>query len=234
MAKQGGAVELRHLRYFRVVAEELNYGRAAARLHMEPFLAPAIKQFRTAYEGVSLDLQMFRPAEQDEALSRNELDVGFAMLPISNENFEARTIARLKLVMAVPASDPLAAHEHVSWPEIDGRNTISFARIPSFTPWLDAYLAERGVRLSIVQEADDGDGVLALVGVGLGIAFVPPYYARARDGVTFLELPDDECQLAYAAIWRRNDDNPLRARFVETVAATTSDEATQLSPSLLM
>jgi DNA-binding transcriptional LysR family regulator len=151
-------VELRHLRYFRVVAEELNYSRAAARLHMEPqalnfqikqlerelgfalfthrekrteltaagtvfladakdilaavdravlrgasvargesgflrigyltammnaFLAPAIKQFRTAYVGVSLDLRMLRPAEQEEALSRNELDLGFAMLPIS-------------------------------------------------------------------------------------------------------------------------------------------------------
>jgi DNA-binding transcriptional LysR family regulator len=60
------------------------------------------KQFRTAYEGVSLDLRMFRPAEQDEALSRNELDVGFAMLPISNETFEPRTIARLKLFMAAP------------------------------------------------------------------------------------------------------------------------------------
>jgi DNA-binding transcriptional LysR family regulator len=289
-------VELRHLRYFRVVAEELHFGRAAARLHMEPqplnfqikqlereigfalfshrenrtqltsagsafladveelltaadravehgaqvargesgllrvgyvsplvhaFLAPAIKLFRTDFPDVSFDLHTFRPDELELALNRQELDLGFTLLPVPDDNFEALTVSHARPVVAVPADDALAQREHLSWGELDGYDAISFEhRSSGYQRSMDAMLAEHGVRLRTVQEADSAETALALVGVGLGIALLHLFIAPApRDDVVFKCLPDDAPEAEFGAIWRRNDADPLRGHFLKSVAA---------------
>jgi DNA-binding transcriptional LysR family regulator len=289
-------VELRHLRYFRVVAEELHFGRAAARLHMEPqplnfqikqlereigfalfshrenrthltsagsafladvedllaaadravehgsqvargesgllrvgytsplvnaFLAPAIKHFRTELPEVTFSLRTLRPDELEAGLNRQELDLGFTLLPVPDDNFEALAVSHARPVVAVPADSALAERGHVSWAELDGRDAVSFEhRSSGYQRRMDAMLAGHGVRLRTVQRTDNADTALALVSVGLGIAVLHLMIApAARNDVVFLCLPDDADEAEFGAIWRRDDVQPLRGRFLEAVAA---------------
>jgi DNA-binding transcriptional LysR family regulator len=288
-------VELRHLRYFRVVAEELHFGRAAARLHMEPqplnfqikqlereigfalfsrrenrthltaagtafladvenilasadravkhgaqvargesgvlrigsvsllvnaFLTPAIKQFRATYPDVAFDLRTLRASELEHALNRQKLDLGFTVLPVPDENFDALTVSHSQPVVAVPVDGALGRRERVSWHELNGHGAISFADHASgYQRRMDEMLADHGVKLATVQQADSIEAALAFVGVGFGIALVPLVVAPPPcDDVVFVQLPDDAAWTEFGVIWRRNDVHPLRARFLDAVA----------------
>jgi DNA-binding transcriptional LysR family regulator len=294
-------MELRHLRYFHVVAEELHFGRAAARLHMEPqplnfqikqlereigfalfshrenrthltsagsafladvedllvaaeravehgaqvargesgllrvgyvnplvhaLLAPTIKQFRSTLPDVTFGLRALRPDELEHALNRQELDMGFTLLPVPDDNFDALAVSHARPVVAVPANDPLAQRERVSWRELDGRDAISFERrYLGHQQRRDSMLAEHGVELRTVQQTDSVEGALAFVGVGLGIALVHLFTAPApRSDVVFVSLPDDADEAEFGAIWRREDAHPLRERFLEAVATVVSSD----------
>jgi DNA-binding transcriptional LysR family regulator len=185
------------------------------------FLAPVIKQFRATYPEVSFDLRTLRNSELEYALNRQEVDLGFTLLPVPDENFHALTVAHSQPVVAVPAADELARRESIPWHELDGRDAITFEhRASGYQRRMDDMLAEHGVRLTPVQEADSMEAALAFVGVGFGIALVHQFItAPPCEGVAFIRLPDDAAFADFGAIWRRDDAHPLRERFLETLTS---------------
>ena len=189
------------------------------------FLAPAIKHFRTELPDVTFSLHTLRPDELEHGLNRQDLDLGFTLLPVPDDNFEALAVSHARPVVAVPADSALAEREHVSWAELNGRDAISFEHHASgYQRNMDAMLTERGVRLRTVQRTDSAETALALVGVGLGIALLHLWIApERRSDVVFVGLPDDADEAEFGAIWRRDDVHPLRGRFLEAVAHAKSE-----------
>jgi DNA-binding transcriptional LysR family regulator len=185
------------------------------------FLAPAIKCFRATYPEVAFDLRTLRSSELEHALNRQEVDLGFALLPVPDENFHALAVSHSQPIVAVPIDDELADRERVPWHKLNGRDAITFEhRASSYQRRMDDMLAEHGVRLTPVQEADSIEAALAFVRVGFGIALLHQFVAAPPcDGVVFVRLPDDAAWTDFGAIWRRDDAHPLRARFLENVAS---------------
>jgi len=109
----------------------------------------------------------------------------------------------------------------VAGAELDGLDAISFEHQSSgYQQGIDAMLAEHGVSLRVVQQTDNGETALALVGVGLGITLLHLLIAPSAHGdVVFVSLPDDAPESEFGAIWRRDDVHPLRGRFLETIAS---------------
>jgi len=188
---------------------------------MHALLAPAIKKFRDPYPDVSFDLQTLRTSELEHALNRQELDLGFTLLPVPDENFDALTVSRSQPVVAVATNYALGRHDRVSWQDLNGREAISFEHNASgYQRRMDKMLAEHGVRLTTVQHADSIEAALAFVGVGLGIALVHHFIAPPQcDDVVFVRLPEDAAWADFGAIWRRDDVHPLRARFLAAVTS---------------
>src|ERR671921_321966 len=77
-------MDLRQLRYFQAVAEELSYSRAAERLRIgyigpptQPFLGRLLQEYRRRYPLVSLHLEERTPERVWEMLAKGRLSAAF-------------------------------------------------------------------------------------------------------------------------------------------------------------
>lgn len=154
-----------------------------------PAVTGIIRQFRARWPEVALSLTEMNSNWLMEKLVRGELDVAFIRPGLEDpKDVRLKRMADEQMLIALPASHPLAAQSRVRLASLAGEPFILFPRTVGLSLYTDILHAcrEAGFELTVSQEAPQIPSVVNLVAAGLGVSIVPKSLAKIEiDGVVF-------------------------------------------------
>ncbi len=182
----------------------------------------SFREFRERQPDAELQIKPLSSLEQIQAVRAGQLDAGF-LFTIANIDRELAQldIALVNLLLAVPKGHPLAKSKTLRLRDLSSASFIWFPRreSPLFYDRLMHACFRGGLKSPrIVQEGLNEATILSLVSCGLGVAFVSSATRwRCPESVVLVSVPDLKLPLPFALIWRKDNESPLLARFVENV-----------------
>ncbi|WP_314146471.1 LysR substrate-binding domain-containing protein [uncultured Leifsonia sp.] len=169
-------IELRHLRYFLTVAEELHFSRAARKLHIaQPALSQQIRQLEK-YMGVTLFRRTSRVVELSDAGRSFQLRARELLQGLTDDVDEARRIARgesgrLDLAFISSASSTVGRILRLL---TDRYPNVLLRLHEGFTSTVIDRLEHGAADIGIVRDADESPGmVLATIHEEPFVAVLP-------------------------------------------------------------
>jgi DNA-binding transcriptional LysR family regulator len=193
-----------------------------------PALPQALLRYRQLAPNVRLQLSEMYTEPQYAALLAGQIDVGFVRDEPSHlqdaRNLRLTVVDREPLLLALPSGHPLAGRSSISLQEVAGDAFVSQPRELASTLYdrLVKLAAKAGFKPTISQQAQQINGLLALVAAGLGLALVPASMRAVRlAGVSYVLLEDADAYLLLAVVSRADDESPVLQQFLSTVAEAT-------------
>ncbi|MER5255786.1 LysR substrate-binding domain-containing protein [Streptomyces sp. NPDC002855] len=188
-------------------------------------LPGALRTLQEERPGIHVALYSLSTAEQFEGLRQRSLDIALVQdpPPQGDPDLLAAPLLEDPLLLALPASHPLAARAELTPDDLDGQAwiTVENSQDPA---WRDAFLAScvaSGFTPDIRLDAAEPLTALGLVASGLGLALIQRSMVRGTtDGVAVRELPWHKASVHLWAAWHAIDLRPVVASFRETVLAS--------------
>jgi DNA-binding transcriptional LysR family regulator len=173
-------------------------------------LGPLLQSARAALPQVDIVLRELVTADQLDALSGGQLDLGLARPPVTRDELSSREIWCEDLVAALPPGHHLTGRDRLAVPDLDGENLVMWSPSEAryFHELLVSLFRAAGVSLHYRQHLAQVHSILALVGAGVGIGLVPASAAHYT-GVEIRPLTTTDPQpVRLHAVWRTDNDNP--------------------------
>jgi DNA-binding transcriptional LysR family regulator len=179
-------------------------------------------RFREQHPDVDLQLQPAASLEQLEALRSGRLDAGFVnFMPKADADLDQLRVGRQQVELAVPKRHPLTRIKKLRLRDLTDAPFVWFTRrsSPAFYDQLMHECYRGGLRSPrIVQEGVNEATILSLVSTGLGVGWVLGSARwRCPQAVAILSVVDLKMPVSLALAWRRDNNSPLLARFVDEV-----------------
>ena len=143
-------------------------------------------------DNVELSLTELTTVQQVQALKAGRIDLGFGRMRIDDPEVEQEVLFDEPIMAAVPCGHPLEGTTP-TLAELARYPLILFPAKPrpSMADIMLGMFRRQGLKVEVVQEANELQTALGLVASEIGISLVPEQVKRVRrDGVSFLYLAD--------------------------------------------
>jgi DNA-binding transcriptional LysR family regulator len=175
-------------------------------------LLPAVfRVTRERHPHVTLTLAETDSSVAIDALLNGDIDVAFARFDHDVDPIKVRRLANDRLVVALPASHPLAERRKVKLTSLAGDAMVLFPRriTPAYYDSIIAACRAAGFSPNIVQEVRTVPSQVAFVSCGMGVALVPGGLARlGAEGVVFRPLAEKVDVVTTAVAWNDQRASP--------------------------
>lgn len=191
-------------------------------------LPKALRTFRSRFPEADLALHEMTTEQQRVALRDGTIDVGFCHPPLAEKpDLTVRTIARDRLLAALPKEHPLAQQKKLPFASLASQPFVLFPirQGPSLHAAIERACYRFGAPLSIVAEASRIHTQLSLVAGGLGVTLVPASARTIRvSGVCYRPIEDlpEELYLETALLYYPSKNRALLDAFLSIVDTDAS------------
>ncbi|MGO7031739.1 LysR family transcriptional regulator [Rhizobium ruizarguesonis] len=171
-----------------------------------PVVSTTIRRFRARWPEVQLSLTEMNTLALIQKLERGELDATFMRPGLDDPaGIRLRRLPDEPMVIALPASHPLARRSKLPLAALAEEPFILFPRLVGLSLYDDVVLACRraGFELTVAQEAPQISSVVNLVAADLGVSIVPASISQIKlEGVAYrpIEGPPAVARLALAIL----------------------------------
>jgi DNA-binding transcriptional LysR family regulator len=183
----------------------------------------ALSGLRQKCPNVSVNLFDMNAHEQRAALVSGTLDAGFIGFEkdAEDEHLARRRIAKCEFMLVLPSDHALAHRDVISLSKLSHEFFISVseATYPSTARCASDICEEAGFRPRILQAAERGYTILALVAARCGVALLPASLAAMpHTGVVFRSIVPSPSRDLYVA-WHKEKASPLLESLLTELAS---------------
>ncbi|MDM0115130.1 LysR family transcriptional regulator [Variovorax sp. J22R133] len=176
------------------------------------FLPPTMRSFTEDYQRVKISLQEGTTDQIIHDVESGGLDVGLVFrTPDLPAALNTRLVHTEPLVVALPASHPMAGGTRIALEKLSNERFLGFERHqgPMMFDAIVATCMRHGFSPQLFP-ARQMHTIVSLVSGGIGVALVPgSVQALHREGVVYRSMKGEKTVVETVAVWRKSDDSPL-------------------------
>ncbi|ABV92472.1 transcriptional regulator [Dinoroseobacter shibae DFL 12 = DSM 16493] len=155
--------------------------RLGAKATLGPYLLPhVVGALHAAHPDLRIYIREDAPRLLEQDLARGEHDVILTQLPVTGADYTTARLFREPLLLALPADHPLLDKEVLRPRDLAGEQVLSLSPAYHLHDQITAICQQTGAQLARDYEGTSLDALRQMVGMGMGITFLPALYVRSE------------------------------------------------------